>query len=131
VALLRLAGLAVALIVSFACLYIVASTIRLGVHARREQIEILKLVGATDRFVRVPFLIEGTLQGVVGAVAAGCLLFAIFRFAAPRLEGALSAALSHVQLGFLSPAQLALGLLAGALLGLFGSRLALGRYGDV
>jgi cell division transport system permease protein len=131
VALLRLAGLAVALIVSFACLYIVASTIRLGVHARREQIEILKLVGATDRFVRVPFLIEGTLQGLVGAMAAGGLLFLIFRFAASRLEAALSAALSHVQLGFLSPSQLALGLLAGALLGLFGSRLALGRYVDV
>lgn len=131
VTLLRLAGLAVALIVGFACLYIVASTIRLGVYARREQIEILKLVGATDHFVRVPFLIEGTLQGLVGGAAAGGLLYAIFRVAAPRLEGALSAALSHVQLAFLTPSQLALGLLVGAVLGLFGSRVALGRYVDV
>jgi cell division transport system permease protein len=131
VVLLRLAGLGIALIVALACLYVIGSTIRLGVFARREEIEILKLVGATDRFVRVPFLIEGTLQGIVGATAAGGLLYLVFRLAAPRVEGAMAAALSHAHLGFLSPPQLALGLTVGALLGYLGSRLALGRYMDV
>lgn len=128
---LRLGGLLLALIVAGACLYIVGSTIRLGVFARREEIEILKLVGATDRFVRGPFLLEGALQGLLGASFALGLLFAAHRLAAPRLESALSVALSHLRIEFLPLPQLGLGLAAGALLGLLGSRIALGRYLDV
>ena len=128
---LRLGGLLLALIVAGACLYIVGTTIRLGVFARREEIEILKLVGATDRFVRGPFLLEGALQGFLGAALALALLFTAHRIAAPRVEAALSVALSHLRIEFLPIAQLSLGLAAGALLGLLGSRIALGRYLDV
>lgn len=125
--LVRAAALGIALVVALACLYIVGSTIRLGVYARREEIAILKLVGATDRYVRAPFLMEGVLQGVVGALAAAGLLYALFHLAAPRVEDLLAAALSYTGLDFFTPAQLALGLAGGALLGLLGSRLALGR----
>jgi cell division transport system permease protein len=128
---LRLGGLLLALIVAGACLYIVGSTIRLGVFARREEIEILKLVGATDRFVRAPFLLEGALQGICGSALALLLLFTAHRLAAPRIETALSVALSHLRIDFLPLSQVALGLGAGALLGLVGSRIALGRYLDV
>jgi cell division transport system permease protein len=129
--LLRFAGLAIALIVCLACLYIVGSTIRLGVFARRDEIEILKLVGATNRFVRAPFLIEGTLQGLAGAAVACALLYVIFQLAAPRVEELMAAALSRVELSFLTPIQLVCGVGAGALLGLLGSRLAVGRYVDL
>jgi cell division protein FtsX len=130
-ALLHAGAAALGLLMALACVYVVGSTIRLGVHARREEIEITKLVGATDNFVRAPFLIEGVLQGLLGAAAATGLLYLLFRAAAPRLEQALTSAASHLPLQFLSPAQLAAGLLVGALLGLLGSRLALRRYLEV
>jgi cell division transport system permease protein len=131
VALLRSGAVALAFIVCLACLYIIASTIRLGVFARRDEIEILKLVGATDRFVRAPFLIEGALQGLLGAVVACLGLYLIYWASAPRLEQLLAAALTQVQISFLSAPHLALGIIGGALLGVIGSRLALGRYMDV
>lgn len=126
--LLRLAGLGLALVVGLACLYIVASTIRLGVYARREEIEILKLVGATNAFVRVPFLLEGVLQGLLGAGIAVGILYLAFRGVAPQIEELLSSALTRAPLQFFAPAQLAVGAAIAAAIGLLGSRLALGRY---
>jgi cell division transport system permease protein len=121
-------SLIIALIVALACLYVVAMTIRLGVFARRDEIEIQRLVGATGGFVRTPFLIEGFVQGLVGAGIALAVLYALFERAAPAVEGALGAVLSQLSLVFLGPQQLLLGILGGALLGLCGSGLALGRY---
>ncbi|PID39326.1 MAG: hypothetical protein CSA65_09530 [Proteobacteria bacterium] len=121
-------SLIIALIVALACLYVVAMTIRLGVFARRDEIEIQRLVGATSAFVRAPFLIEGFVQGLVAAGIALAALYALFDWAAPAVEGALGAVLSQLSLVFLGPQQLLLGILGGALLGLFGSGLALGRY---
>ncbi len=121
-------GLGVGLLVACACLYIVASTIRLGVFARRDEIEILKLVGATDAFVKAPFLVEGALQGALGTALAGGLLYALFRLAAPRVDAALGELLAAAPLGFFGPGIWVGALAAGALLGLCGSALALGRY---
>jgi cell division transport system permease protein len=126
--LLSTAGWAVAALVLCACLYIVGSTIRLGVFARKDEIEIWKLVGATDGFVKAPFLVEGGLQGALGTGLAAGLLYALFRVGAPRIEAVLGGWLASGPLGFFSPAQLTAAVLAGALLGLGGSALALGRY---
>jgi cell division transport system permease protein len=131
VTLVRTACLVIALIVCLACLYIVGSTIRLGVLARKDEIQILKLVGATDSFVRAPFLIEGALQGLIGAIVACFLLFFIYHLSAPWVEHTMTSALSHTRLDFFSTAQLLLAAIGGALLGLAGSRLAFGRYLDV
>jgi cell division transport system permease protein len=69
---LRLAGYVVVAGLSLATVLLIANTVRLAVYARREEIGIMKLVGATDSFVRWPFLIEGALLGAAGAaVAAG------------------------------------------------------------
>jgi len=126
--LLRAAGLLLGLLVGAACLYIVASTIRLAVFARREEIEILKLVGATDGFVKAPFLVEGTLQGAAGASLALALLYALYRSAAPWIERTLGGLLAQAPLGFLPLAECAAAIVLGALLGLVGSWLALGRH---
>jgi cell division protein FtsX len=126
--LLRQAGLAVGLLVLCACLYIVGSTIRLGVFARRDEIEILKLVGATNGFVKGPFLVEGALQGALGTGLAVGLLYGLFRLAQPRIESALGSLLAAGPLTFFQPRDLAFAVAAGALLGLFGSAVALGRY---
>jgi cell division transport system permease protein len=126
--LLRAAGLALGLLVGLACLYIVASTIRLAVFARRDEIEILKLVGATDGFVKAPFLVEGTMQGLAGAALALALVYAVFRSTAPWIEQTLGAGLCASPLAFLRPLEVTVALLGGALLGLGGSAVAVGRH---
>ena len=128
VTLVNALALALALIVALACLYIVGSTIRLGVHARREEIEILQLVGATHRFIRAPFMIEGALQGLLGACMALGLLYGLFQLGAPQVDSLLTSALAGIDVVFLPPRMLLIGLGAGGLLGLIGSRLALQRY---
>lgn len=126
--LLREAGIAVGLLVLCACLYIVASTIRLGVFARRDEIEILKLVGATDGFVKAPFLVEGALQGALGTVCAVGLLYGLYRLAQPRLESLLGGVLAAGPVTFFRPMELLVGVAFGTLLGLCGASIALGRY---
>jgi cell division protein FtsX len=126
--LLRDAGLAAGFLVLCACLYIVGSTIRLGVFARRDEIEILKLVGATPGFVKGPFLVEGALQGALGTGLAVSLLYALYLLAQPRVESALSGLLAAVPLSFFGPLQIGAAIACGALLGMLGSAIALGRY---
>jgi cell division transport system permease protein len=67
---LSIGGLAVLAMMLVVALFVIVNTIRIAVHARRDEIEIMKLVGATDWFVRWPFIIEGMLVGALGAVAA-------------------------------------------------------------
>jgi cell division transport system permease protein len=126
--LLRTAGLAVGALVLCAFLYIVGSTIRLGVHARKDEIEIQKLVGATNGFVKAPFLVEGALQGALGTLLATGLLYALYRLAQPRVEAVLSGLLASAPLAFFSGGMVLLCIAAGGLVGLCGSALALGRY---
>jgi cell division transport system permease protein len=67
---LSIGGLAVLGMMLIVALFVIINTIRIAVHARRDEIEIMKLVGATDWFVRWPFILEGMLVGALGAVAA-------------------------------------------------------------
>ena len=126
--LLRLGGVVLGLLVGMACLYVVSSTIRLGVFARREEIEILKLVGATDGFVKGPFLVEGAIQGTIGAVLASLLLWGVFRVTAPHVESALGSALLATPLAFLPWGELAATVLVGGALGVIGSNVAVSQY---
>jgi cell division transport system permease protein len=104
---------------------LVANTLRLGVFARRDEIDIMKLVGATDLFVETPFLIEGLLQGAAGGLLAAGALLAVAAAAAPALAGATGLALVRADL---VPGTLLAALLGGgAALGLFSSALAVGR----
>jgi cell division transport system permease protein len=67
---LSFGGVAVLAMMLIVALFVIVNTIRIAVHARRDEIEIMKLVGATDWFVRWPFIVEGMLVGALGAVAA-------------------------------------------------------------
>ena len=72
-------GFALGIIVVLASVFLVANTIRLTIYARRLLIRTMKLVGATDRFVRRPFLVEGILQGVLGGGIAGGDVWTLYR----------------------------------------------------
>jgi cell division transport system permease protein len=105
-----------ALVVLTAVLAVVGSTMRLALQRRRMEVEVLKLVGATDGFVKKPFVIEGSLQGALGAMGAIALLAVLFFLVRGRLDGEL-ASLVGVEPTFL-PWPIALGMVAlGAALG--------------
>lgn len=74
---LRLGGIIIGGFLSIAILFIITNTIKLTIYARREEIEILKLVGATDWFIKIPFLIEGAVQGLLGGFFAVFILYMI------------------------------------------------------
>jgi len=125
---LRYGGLLGFGIVVLATVVIVAATLQLAIYSRREEIEIQKLVGATDRFVKAPFLIEGLLQGLLGAVLAVVALWAFGKGVGPRLGEAFAFLLSPGMPAWLQP-RLAVELLAcGCALGLGGSFVAVGRF---
>ena len=113
-----------ALVVFAAVLAVVGSTIRLALQRRKTEVEVLKLVGATDRFVKGPFLLEGSAQGAMGATGAIVLLAVLFFVVRGRLDGEL-ALLIGVEPSFL-PWHVALGMvLTGGLLGMTAALLGL------
>lgn len=125
---LRLAGLVAFALVFLTAIIVVSATLQLAIFARREEIEIQKLVGGTDRFVRMPFLIEGAMQGLfAGAIALG-LVFGAIRWIEREggefvgflmLDGHFA-----VKWGRLAAEQIGL----GVLLGLSGSFIAVRRF---
>ncbi len=118
------AAVLLALVVLAAVLAVVGSTIRLALQRRSIEVEVLRLVGATDSFVKGPFLIEGSAQGAMGATGAIALLALLFAMVRSRMDGELSA-LIGVEPSFL-PWQLAAGMVVlGAALGAIAAMLGL------
>jgi cell division transport system permease protein len=115
-----------AVVVLAAVLAVVGSTMRLVLQRRRTEVEVLKLVGATDAFVKKPFVVEGSLQGALGAVGAIALLAVLFLMVRGRLDGEL-ASLVGVEPSFL-PWPVACGMVVlGAVLGAAASLASLRR----
>lgn len=123
--LLRVAGLIISVIVLAAAIFFTFSTIKLAVYARREEIEILRLVGATPRFIQAPFYIEGAAAGLMGSAVA----IAIIGYLHSELVAfAEEEHLLNLDLD-LMPAGMMLWLLCGGItLGWLGSVLSVGRY---
>ena len=130
-ALLGFARVAAAVLGSALCLatiLIVSNTIRLTVYARRDEIEIMSLVGATDAFVRAPFVLEGAIQGVLGGSVAAIGLVVFEEGVRVGLERGLSYAYGPSSLDFVPLHFLGYLLASGAILGLTGSVLAVGKF---
>ena len=112
-------------VILFASVFFVFSTIKLAVYARQEEIEVLRLVGATDGFIKAPFYIEGLIQGLTGAIVAlvtvAVLHFRIQRFI--QVEQGL-----NFELDLLPPTMILWFLVGGMTLGLAGSAFSVGRH---
>ena len=113
-----LTGIALGAAFAFVAILIIGATIRMTVLARAKEISIMRLVGATDGFIRAPFLIEGLAKGVLG----GMLAIALTWIAAAVLEYYL-----NFRATFFDQRLLAFGLLGGAVIGFFGSAYAVKR----
>lgn len=114
-------GLVLGAIVVLASVFLVANTIRLTIYARRLLIRTMKLVGATDRFVRRPFLVEGLLQGFLGGCAAGGMVWGLYRLFLYQMDQ--GSVPLYLELGLVG------GLVAtGMLLGWLGSFFAARRF---
>ena len=116
-----------------AAIVLIFNTIRLAIHARRKEIEVMKLVGATNWFVRLPFLFEGFFEGFIGSVISVVLLYFLSNYLLIRVEKAIVDTMHIKDLAILGNNNIILyvyaGLvLLGGLLGIFSSGFALKRY---
>ena len=114
------------LILLAASTILIANTIRLSIFSRRREIEVMKLVGATNWFVRGPFMLEGLLCGLVGSLLAVILLFLSKEIALPSIIPRLDSGPGVQAIGFWANALILLGM--GLLLGAAGSGLTLRRF---
>ena len=122
-------GGAVALLVVLAALLLVGNTVRLSIYARRMLIRTMKLVGATNAFIRRPFLIEGAAQGLAAGLAAGAVLWALYGLFLGWLRSADVAAGGAVGWPGGSPlVAVAAVVLLGVLLGFLASTVAVRRF---
>jgi cell division transport system permease protein len=125
-----LAAAALATIVFGAVLAVVASTMRLALTRRRTEVEVLRLVGASDSFVKMPYVLEGSFQGALGSSASIVILGFLFFFIRARLDGDLTSLLG-LDPTFLPPFVVVSMIATGALLGALGGALGLRRLTTV
>jgi len=127
--LIRVLGFVIGALLCLGALFIVTNTIKLAIYSRKEEIEVLKLVGATDWFVKIPFLMEGMIQGAVSAILALGILFGGYLVLSAEKMYLLRFAM--LKFSFI-PKEYVVGiLLLGTGLGLIGSFIAVGRFFEI
>ncbi len=113
----------------FTAMFLISNTIKITIFARRKEIEIMKLVGATNWFIRWPFFIEGLLLGVCGAIIPVALLLSTYDYVvqwiAPKVQGTIIELLPYNPFVFQVSAVL---VLIGALIGVWGSLMSIRKF---
>jgi cell division transport system permease protein len=128
VRILRWLALSLGVLLLFASVIVISSTLTLGFYARKEEIEILRLVGATETYIRFPFFLESLLQGVGGAVLALVLLWILYQGFRINTGTSWSLFAGWVQLHFLSvPLTITL-IFLGAVIGVISSWVSFSRF---
>ena len=123
----RYIGVALIVLLIFIAMVFINNTIRLAILARRKEIAIMRLVGASNGFIRGPFLMEGALHAIIGSLLAVGSLELLRNFALPQVQGALAFLPFDLSLGAFLYVYIIL-IVAGLLIGLIGSALAMRRY---
>ena len=125
--LFELIGLGVGTVLALAAILTVTTATTLMLHQRRDEMEIMRLVGATESVIRLPRMLQGTAQGLVAAGIAVAALEVSHAFVAPRLQPLLPLTLGLERVIFFSIPQVLLLVAGGAVLGAMGGVLASGR----
>ncbi len=125
--LMRIFGFVLMGLLGGATLFIISNTIRLTVFARRKEIAIMKYVGATDWFIRWPFLLEGIVLGCIGGLIAAVALRSFYAAMAAKIYSTLAFFPLMPQYPFMNYVTLAI-LLAGIVIGAIGSVISLKRF---
>jgi cell division transport system permease protein len=125
---LKAASAFLLLLVALACVYVVSTTIRLRVEKDSGRSSLLKLMGASDAYLRGPVLVEGSLLGFLGASLALLGLWVLFRTSAPGIEAVLSNTFGSTTLSFLGTLDLVIMVIGAAALGFVGSLWATGSH---
>jgi cell division transport system permease protein len=124
----NLIGVLMTGLITIATVFIISNTIKLSIYSRSDEIEIMRLVGATNLFIKFPFFLEGFLQGTLGSLIAIGLLFTLYRISTTWLTNHRSLELSFLSLTFLPQDLIWMIIFSGALLGALGSVTSLGRF---
>lgn len=114
--------LGVGAFIAISAIFLVANTIRLAIYAKRKIIQTMKLIGATRMFIRIPFLLEGLLQGLIGGALAAVVVFLAFQY----LEQFISVQLSD--LVTVGRTYYGIIIVVGCVLGILGSLLSIRRF---
>ena len=125
--LIRLIGVALIILLTGAAIFIISNTIRLTVFARRKEIAIMKYVGATDWFIRWPFLLEGICLGFIGGGLATIFLYIVYNQVTQEIYEAMAFFPLIPQHPFINYISLAI-LVAGIIIGALGSTISLKRF---
>jgi len=115
-------------ILFIAIAFIVSNTIKLSIYSRKEEIEIMRLVGATNGHIKIPFLIEGFFQGVSGAVLSLGVLFLLYQSFLLKSGPFIKASLGPIAFSFLPWSSMGGVISVGISLGFLGSYLSLVRF---
>lgn len=126
--LLDFGALVLGLTLSLAAVFIISNTIKITVMARRDELEIMRFVGATEGFIRLPFLVEGVIQGMAGALISLGLLGGVHLLVSTRSDQPLLKMLNLDSLSFLPLTAMGAILLGGMVLGGLGSLASVGRH---
>lgn len=119
-------------ILAVVSIFIMANTIKLATFGRREEIAIMKMVGATNAFIRLPFLIEGLILGLLGAFIAFFIEWGVYRLVSEKVMGGIAGALVEViPFATLMYPVLGVFLCVGVVVGMFGSAIAIRNYLNV
>ncbi|HRZ95704.1 MAG TPA: permease-like cell division protein FtsX [Candidatus Moranbacteria bacterium] len=122
-------GLGIAILFSIIAILITFNTIRITIYTQKQEIEVMRLVGASNLYIRLPFIFEGITYALVASVISMVLLFLTFKFAPNYVATKIipsGALLSYYYHGFF--AILGLQILAGAVLGIFSGLIAIRKY---
>jgi cell division transport system permease protein len=125
----RISGFIIGGLLCVAVLFITTNTVKLTIYSRRDEIKIYKLVGATDWFVRIPFLIEGSIQGLVSGATSFVILFLIFSIFSVKSVHLFG--LPVLDIIFLSEMHALFIVSLSTALGFMGGLLAIGQFFDV
>lgn len=124
---IRIAAVVLVALLTFIAFIFINNTIRLSITARRREIAIMRLVGASNGFIRGPFITEGVLQAILGSILSIGVLELIRNLLVPRLEASIGWMSFSLPIQYYLVTYAAL-VLVGVVIGLFGSAIAMRRY---